>query len=159
MNATRNDLPEETRQAMVTLLNYRLADALDLYLQTKQAHWNVKGPSFIALHELFDSVAEHVEAQSDTLAERAVALGGVAEGTLQAVSERSTLAAYDRALVSGMGHVRALSDALAAYGKAIRAAIAAADEVGDADTADLFTEVSREVDKDLWFVEAHLGEA
>jgi starvation-inducible DNA-binding protein len=159
MNATRNDLPEETRQAMVTLLNHRLADALDLYLQTKQAHWNVKGPSFIALHELFDSVAEHVEAQSDTLAERAVALGGVAEGTLQAVSERSTLAAYDRALVSGMGHVRALSDALAAYGKAIRAAIAAADEVGDADTADLFTEVSREVDKDLWFVEAHLGEA
>ena len=156
MHATRNDLPLEKRTALVKLLNERLADALDLKLQAKQAHWNVKGPSFIALHELFDAVAAGVETYVDDLAERAVALGGVAEGTVQTVAGRSKLAAYSLKLASGPEHVAALAGALADFGKGVRAAIESANDLGDADTADLFTGVSRAVDKHLWFVEAHL---
>lgn len=140
---------------MVDLLNQHLADVLDLGLQAKQAHWNVKGPSFIALHELFDKVADELQGFSDEIAERAVALGGVALGTVQIIAERSTLAPYPVTLVSGKGHVAALAAALANFGKRSRSAIDTATKIGDADTADLFTGVSREVDKLLWLVEAH----
>ncbi|MDZ4771755.1 MAG: DNA starvation/stationary phase protection protein Dps [Planctomycetota bacterium] len=156
MHTTKNDIPEKTRLKMVALLNARLADTIDLYQQTKQAHWNVKGPSFIALHELFDKIAENVEAGIDDMAERAVALGGVAHGTIQAVSNATTLKPYPTDISKGTDHVDALSSALAAYGKVIRAAIEDADEAGDADTADLFTGISRSIDKQLWFVEAHV---
>src|SRR5262249_54152538 len=137
------------------LLNQHLADVLDLGLQAKQAHWNVKGPSFIALHELFDKVADEVEDFTDLIAERAVQLGGVALGTLQTVSKSSRLAAYPLDLASGQEHVAALSNALAKFGASVRAAIDIADKNEDIDTSDLFTEVSRGVDKLLWFVEAH----
>lgn len=157
MNMTRHDLPEGIRTQIATLLNARLADCLDLYLATKQAHWNVKGPTFIALHELFDSVASNLSDHADTMAERAVILGGQAQGTRQALSA-STIEEYPLDLNSGRGHVEQLANRLAAFAKSIRAAIDIADSAGDADTADLFTEVSRGVDKDLWFVEAHLGE-
>lgn len=156
MNPTKNDLPAETRSKIAILLNDQLADLINLQLQTKQAHWNVKGPSFIALHELFDSVASEVTEFVDTVAERIVALGGTAEGTLAAVSSRSKLPAYPLTISSGRDHVDALTSAMAAVGKAVRAAIDTATELGDADTADLFTSISRDLDKKLWFVEAHL---
>src|SRR5438046_274764 len=126
---TRNDLPANVRTQVIELLNARLADAIDLGTQTKHAHWNVKGPNFIALHELFDQLAEHLEDHIDTIAERVTALGGTARGTLAAV---------------------------AAFGAKVRAGIDAATRLADADSADLFTGISRETDKDLWFLEAHL---
>ena len=155
MFQTKNDLPAEARVKLVQFLNERLADCIDLQTQTKQAHWNVKGPQFIALHELFDKVNEAVEDYVDEIAERAVQLGGVAEGTARIVARRSTLAEYPPA-VDGRSHVQALSSALAAFGQSARKAIDETDKLGDRDTADIFTEVSRGIDKWLWFVEAHL---
>jgi|SRR5688572_10254025 len=156
MHSTRNDLPEPVRSKMVELLNARLADSIDLELQSKQAHWNVKGPHFIALHELFDKVHDTVEEHVDLIAERALQLGGSADGTLASVAKRTTLPRYGAEIVAGPDHVRALSGALAAAAKGARAAIETATEIGDAATADLFTEVVRDLDKQLWFVEAHL---
>jgi starvation-inducible DNA-binding protein len=155
MHKTRNDLASDVRASVVELLNARLADTVDLYLQTKHAHWNVKGPNFIALHELFDKLAEGLEDNIDDIAERAVALGGVAEGTLGGVQKRTTLKAYPGDLRDGMAHVDALADAYAGVGKAVRKAIDEAGKWGDADTSDLFTGISRELDKNLWFLEAH----
>jgi starvation-inducible DNA-binding protein len=156
MHATKNDLALDVRTKVTALLNARLADAIDLTLQGKQAHWNVKGPHFIALHELFDKIVEDAEAWVDDLAERVVALGGLAEGTLAAVGQRTTLSPYPIEIFDGPDHVEALSSALARFGKGIRAAIDEADKLGDKDSADLFTEISREADKQLWFLEAHL---
>lgn len=156
MFKTKNDLAEAIRVKAIKLLNERLADSIDLQTQTKQAHWNVKGPSFIALHELFDEVNSAVEDYVDEIAERAVQLGGVAEWTARIVAQRSTLAEYPATAIDGRSHVEALSSALAAFGKSARKAIDEANEFGDLDTADLFTEVSRGIDKWLWFVEAHL---
>src|SRR5437868_9806929 len=117
MYPTKNDLPETTRRQMIDLCNARLADAIDLQTQTKQAHWNVKGPHFIALHELFDSVAGEVLGFVDDVAERITALGGTAEGTIAAVSQKSKLPAYSLTITSGRDHVEALSTALATVGK------------------------------------------
>ena len=141
---------------MVELLNAQLADCIDLQTQTKQAPWNVKGLNFIALHEMFDGINEAVEDYVDDIAERAVQLGGVAEGTVRMVAKRSALAEYPAKAVDGRSHVEALSSALAAFGAAARKGIDQADDFGDLDTADLFTEISRGIDKWLWFVEAHL---
>jgi starvation-inducible DNA-binding protein len=152
---TKNDIPETLRWKMIDLLNQQLADVLDLGLQAKQAHWNVKGPHFIGLHELFDKVAEEIEEFTDNIAERAVELGGVALGTSQVIAKTSRLTAYPLDIASGKEHVVALSSALAKYGASVRAAIDTASKAGDAATADLFTEVSRGIDKLLWFVEAH----
>jgi starvation-inducible DNA-binding protein len=155
MYLTKNDIPEKNRVLLVDLLNARLADAIDLQTQCKQAHWNVKGPNFIALHELFDKLTEDVEVYADDIAERAVQLGGAAEGTARSVAKRSTLGEYAAKTGAGRDHVEALSSALALFGKGVRQSIAKSDEMGDADTTDLFTEVSRGVDKWLWFIEAH----
>jgi starvation-inducible DNA-binding protein len=155
MYRTKNDLPEATRAKMIELLNARLADCIDLQSQTKQAHWNVKGPSFIALHELFDEINGAVEDYVDDIAERAVQLGGVAEGTARIVAKRSSLPEYPANATDGRSHVEALASVLAAFGKTARMAIEQANDVNDLDTADLFTEVSRGIDKWLWFVEAH----
>ena len=156
MFKTKNDLPEASRIKAIELLNARLADCKDLQTQVKQAHWNVKGPNFISLHLLFDKINDDVEDYVDQIAERAVQLGGVAEGTARTVAKRSSLAEYPASAVDGRGHVEALSSALAAFGTAARRAIDQASELGDLDTADLFTEVSRGIDNWLWFVEAHL---
>lgn len=155
MYPTVNDLSEKIRAETVRLLNARLADAIDLQTQAKQAHWNVKGPSFIALHKLFDEVVEAVEDYVDDIAERAVQLGGTTEGTARSVAKRSSLSEYPLQISTGKEHVAALTAALGAFGKNVRAAIAEADRIGDVDTTDLFTEISRGVDKWLWFVEAH----
>jgi starvation-inducible DNA-binding protein len=153
---TKNDIPVATRKAAVELLNARLADAIDLGTQIKHAHWNVKGPSFIALHELFDKIAEAVEDQIDTIAERVTALGGTARGTLTAVSRATSLKPYPEEIVDGMAHVEALSAVVADFGRKVRRAIEESAKLGDADTSDLFTGVSRETDKNLWLLEAHL---
>jgi starvation-inducible DNA-binding protein len=157
--STKNDLPAALRAKMITLLNARLLDSIDLQTQCKLAHWNVKGPDFIALHELFDKVNEDVEEYVDLIAERVVQLGGVADGSVQRVAAHSQLKPYAARGGAGREHVEALSSALAAYGKMLRAAIDTADRAGDKDTADIFTEISRGTDKWLWFVEAHLQAA
>ena len=156
MFETPNDLSADTRGQVIRLLNARLADAIDLGLQTKHAHWNVKGPHFIALHELFDKIAEEVEEHVDTIAERVTALGGTAGGTIATVARATSLKPYPEQITEGLAHVEALASALADFGRKARAGIEEATRLGDADTADLFTEVSRELDKQLWFLEAHL---
>jgi starvation-inducible DNA-binding protein len=156
MHPTRIDLSAKTRGRVVDILNARLADAIDLQLQAKQAHWNVKGPNFIALHELFDQIATELGGHVDDMAERITALGGVAEGTLQAVTGRTRLEPYPLALAEGRAHLEALAGALARFGKSVRKAIDETGKAGDADTSDLFTGLSRAIDKNLWLVEAHL---
>ena len=153
--ATKNDLPEAARIEVTALLNQRLAACIDLELQCKQAHWNVKGPTFIALHELFDDIHEDVGSYADLLGERVVQLGGIAEGTAGVVASRSTLADYPLAIATGAEHVTALSDALAEFGRAVRVSIEEMTELEDAGSADILTEISRGIDKWLWFVEAH----
>jgi starvation-inducible DNA-binding protein len=155
LHRTKNDLPETSRLEAVGLLNQRLAACIDLQTQCKQAHWNVKGPTFIALHKLFDEINEEVEEYVDLIAERVVQLGGIAEGTVGIVAERSTLASYPLAISAGTDHVAALSDALAAFGRTVRVGIEEMNDLQDADSADILTEISRGVDKWLWFVEAH----
>jgi starvation-inducible DNA-binding protein len=154
--STRIDIVEASREELVQLLNARLADTFDLYSQLKQAHWNVKGSDFIQLHKLYDDVAESVLEYVDMIAERATALGGLALGTARMAAAASTLDEYPVGTVEGMDTVSAIADRLATYGASVRAGIDAAVDLHDQDTADLFTEVSRAVDKHLWFVEAHL---
>ena len=155
MYQTRNDLPEKARAELVAWLQERLADSLDLVSQAKQAHWNVKGPGFIALHELFDKIYEHAGDHADLIAERIVQLGGIAEGTVRVAAKRSGLPEYPLTIAQGKEHVEALARALAYVGENARTSIDKADELEDKGTADIFTEISRSIDKDLWFVEAH----
>ncbi len=155
MYETENDISPERRSELNSLMNQRLADAVDLQMQMKQAHWNVKGPHFIGLHELFDQIDEAVESYVDLIAERIVQLGGIAEGTVRMAAERSRLEEYPLIIADGQAHVEAVSKALSTFGHEARKTIAQADELEDADTADIFTEISRGIDKWLWFVEAH----
>ena len=157
MFQTQNDLPEVTRRNITDLLQTRLAEAIDLVLQTKQAHWNVKGPHFIALHELFDKVHEEVESSVDLIAERIMQLGGTAGGTLQAVAKYSSLPEFPMTLTEDFEYIRFLSRALGAFGKSVRQGIDQAAKSNDAITADILTEVCRAADKNLWFVESHLA--
>lgn len=156
LHNTKNDLAKDKRESVVSLLNSRLADAIDLKSQAKQAHWNVKGMNFISLHELFDQVATEVEMHIDNIAERITALGGTAYGTVRVAAQNSSLNEYPLEITDGAAHVDALSTVLADFGKKVRADIDTTDKLGDADTADLLTEVSRSVDKLLWLVEAHI---
>lgn len=156
MHATRIDLPLSSRKILIEMLNQSLADAIDLSLQSKQAHWNVKGPDFIALHKLFDEVYDAAVEFVDLIAERIAALGGVAEGALETVGKRTRLPKYPPTISAGRDHVDALATALAIFGKFTRQGIDQADELRDKNTADLYTEVSRDCDKLLWFVEAHV---
>jgi starvation-inducible DNA-binding protein len=158
MYKTKIDLSEKVRRNTIVILNDRLADAIDLQSQVKQAHWNVKGPHFIALHELFDKISDVVFEQIDEIAERVTSLGGTAEGTVAVAAKRSKLKNYPLSITAGKDHLFYLSTQIAAFGKSVRAAIADTDELGDADTADLFTGISRDLDKYLWFIEAHLQE-
>jgi len=157
MFETRIDLDEATREKLVALLNARLADTFDLYSQLKQAHWSVRGSDFIQLHELYDTVAESVLEFVDEIAERATALGGLATGTVRMAAEASSLDEYPLDAIAGDETVQVVADRLATYGAAVREAIDVTDsELGDIDTSDLFTEISRSIDKHLWFVEAHV---
>ena len=153
---TRNDIASENRAKLISLLNQHLADTFDLMSQTKFAHWNVKGPTFIALHKLFDELAEKLEEHVDEIAERVTALGGVATGTARQAAAMSRTPEFPVNTFKGMDVVAALADRFATVGKATRQAIEQADERNDKDTADLFTQVSRDLDQSLYFLEAHL---
>lgn len=155
---TRIDLKSNTKKAVTELLNARLADAIDLALVTKQAHWNVKGPHFIAIHEMLDGFRATLDRHVDTIAERAVQLGGQAQGTVQAVAGATALKPYPTDISKTRDHLAALIERYGDVANAIRAAIDEADEAGDADTADIFTAFSRDLDKSLWFLEAHVQE-
>ncbi|MEY4951939.1 MAG: hypothetical protein RL299_363 [Pseudomonadota bacterium] len=157
MQLTHNTLPQEIRIQSVELLNLQLAAAIDLHAQMKQAHWNVRGPGFIAIHELFDRVSGEVEGFSDLIAERAGGLGGTANGTIQTAAEHSYLVPYPLGIADETKHLFAVAGALAAFGGSIREAIEKSTKIGDPTTADLFTEISRGVDQELWFVESHLA--
>jgi len=156
MYPSKIDLTPDHREQICTLLNARLADIIDLTQQAKQAHWNVKGPQFIALHKLFDEVYETFAGLTDEIAERIIALGGIADGVVQVVAKKTTLPAYPLKIHEAQAHLDALSTALAVFGKSVRQDIDHAEELKDAGTADLFTQVSRTTDKYLWFVEANL---
>lgn len=155
MYETENDISKSRRSELNALMNQRLADAVDLLMQMKQAHWNVKGPSFIALHELFDQVDEAIESYVDMIAERIVQLGGIAEGTVRVAASRTRLEEYPIAIADGLMHVEAVAKALSTFGRESRNTIIQAEELDDAATADLFTEIVRGTDKWLWYVEAH----
>jgi starvation-inducible DNA-binding protein len=156
MHTTRNDLSAATRTKVSDLCNARLADLIDLQTQVKQAHWNVKGPGFIAIHELFDDISENLLEHIDTIAERAAQLGAQVKGTARIAAGASTLPEYPVNAVDQTEHLQAVAERLSRAGRAIRTAIETAGEAGDADAADIFTQVSRDIDKYLWFVEAHI---
>jgi len=153
---TRNDLPYPVRLRACRRLNRQLADCIDLQTQCKQAHWNVKGADFIALHKLFDEINEAVEGYVDLLAERVVQLGGVAEGTLRCVAQRSTLDLYPSSISDAAQHIDALAGALSAFGRSSRRGIDEMDGLNDAASADILTQIVRGIDQSLWFVEAYL---
>jgi starvation-inducible DNA-binding protein len=155
MRPTLNQLSESTRGEAARLLNQRLADCLDLQSQCKQAHWNVRGTAFIALHELFDRVANDMADCADLIAERVVQLGGIAEGTASVIAVRSTLAPYPLALATSEEHVHELSTAIAAFARTTRIGIEEMDDLKDSVSADILTDVTRRTDKWLWYVEAH----
>jgi starvation-inducible DNA-binding protein len=155
---SHNDLPSNTKAVSINILNARLADAIDLALLTKQAHWNIKGPNFIALHEMIDGFRTELDSDVDTMAERVVQLGGTALGTTQVVAGSTTLAPYPTDIYSSTDHLAALIERYAKLGSLVRAAIDATAEAGDADTNDLLIAFSRALDKQLWFLEAHLQE-
>ena len=155
MYKTGNDISQSRRLEINAILNQRLASAVDLQMQMKQAHWNVKGPNFIGLHELFDKIAKSTESYVDLIAERIVQLGGIAEGTVCVSAARSQLDEYPLAVAEGTSHISGVVTALSTFGHEARGTITEADDLDDADTADLFTEISRGIDKCLWFVEAH----
>jgi len=156
MQQTHNTLSELIREQSIVVLNKHLAAAIDLHGQVKQAHWNVRGPSFIAIHELFDRVADDVEGYSDQLAERAGALGGTAQGTVQTAAKQSFLIPYPHGIADEKQHVFAVAGSLAAFGQSVRDAIGATTKAGDPATADLFTEILRGIDQQLWFIQSHL---
>ena len=155
MHSTHHDLPKQLRQSMCGLLQSNLNDAIDLVYQVKQAHWTLRGPNFIGLHEFFDELHEQVEGKVDLVAERIQVLGGQAEGTVAASAKGSRLPTYPLDIHSPDDHLAALTKSYAAFAKTVRSAIDEASEAGDEDTADLFTEISREADRALWMLEAH----
>ena len=153
---TRIDIPADARAQIIDLLNQTLAATLDLKTQVKQAHWNVKGLDFYQLHQLFDEIAGDLEEYVDMVAERVTSLGGLALGTVRIAATQSFLPEYPLDILEGKDHIQALADRVAPYAKHLRENIDQTDELGDADTADLYTEISRAIDKWLWFLEAHL---
>ena len=158
MYKTENDLASNTKNAVIALLNAQLAEAIDLALLTKQAHWNVKGPQFIAVHEMIDGFRTEIDGHVDTIAERIVQLGGTALGTTQEVVKATKLAPYPTDIHQTKDHLHALIERYGKVAKAARAGIDESDEAGDADTADILTAYSRALDKALWFLEAHIQE-
>lgn len=156
MYSSRIDLSDHVRKQSVALLQARLSDCLDLETQLKQAHWTVRGLNFYQLHQLFDALHGEIEEFVDTIAERIASIGGIPDGRVKTTAANSSLYEYALETHGGEGHLKAVAAVMAQFGKALRADIDAAAELGDADTSDVFTEVSRAIDKQLWFVEAHL---
>jgi len=155
---TRNDTDSNAKKVSIGALNARLTDGIDLALAIKQAHWNLKGPSFIGIHLMLDGFRTELDDLNDKVAERAVQLGATALGSTQVVAEKTKLPPYPTGIYAIADHVAALIDSYATYANAIRENIDETDEAGDPGTADLFTEISRAIDKHLWFLEAHVQE-
>jgi starvation-inducible DNA-binding protein len=153
---TRNDMPADTRGEMIALLNQHLADLTDLYSQTKQAHWNVRGMEFMQLHKLFDKLAEEQLEFIDAIAERATSLGGLATGTVRMAAKNSRLSELPAELSEGAAILKALADRYADYAKTSREAIETSEKADDMVTSDLFIEITGLIDQQLWFIEAHL---
>jgi len=156
LHKTRNDLPSNSKTAVIDILNARLADSIDLALLTKQAHWNLRGKNFIAVHEMLDQFRTEIDTHTDTIAERIVQLGGVARGTSQNVADGTALKPYPTNIVKMQDHLAALADRYGTIANSVRSAIEATDEAGDPDSADILTGYSRALDKALWFIEAHI---
>ena len=156
--SSRIDLSKEVRTGVVAVLSQTLVDSIDLKTQVKQAHWNVKGLNFYQLHSLFDEMAAELEDYVDMVAERITALGAIAYGTTRVAADQSSLPEYPLDATGGKAHITALAERYALYAKQVREAIGKTDHLGDSDTADLYTEISRAIDKRLWFLEAHLAE-
>jgi starvation-inducible DNA-binding protein len=151
------DIPAHVRKGVIALLQARLSESIDLDAQLKQAHWNVKGKDFFQLHLLFDKIHDVVEGFVDLIAERITTLGGVADGRIQTAAKTSQLYEYSLETSGGEAHLKAVAAVLAQFGKSVRADIAKSDDLGDAVSTDILTQISRETDKQLWFVEAHLA--
>jgi starvation-inducible DNA-binding protein len=158
LHSMKDDLSETARLNVIGLLRSRLADCIELQMQTKQPRRNAKDPCRILLHKLFDEISEEVEQNLDNIAGRAAQLVGTAEGKTQPVGLESSLREYPLTLISGHDQVSALADALSSFGKNVRQAIGQSFEYGDAVTANTFTRVSRSIEKWLWMVQAHLQE-
>ena len=158
LHPTRTKLESNARTVAIEVLNKRLADGLDLALITKQAHWNLKGPQFIGIHLMLDGFRTEQDDLNDKMAERITALGGTAFGTTQTITAGSQLAAYPTDIYRIADHLAALIDRYSVFANSVRENIDETDEAGDPDTADLLTEVSRAIDKQLWFLEAHVQE-
>ncbi len=156
MTKSKIDLKSNTKQAVIELLNARLADGIDLALITKQAHWNLKGPQFIAVHLMLDGFRSDLDEHVDTIAERVAQLGGIALGTTQTVAKGTSLKPYPTDITSVQDHLTALVEHYAQVANSVRAGIEATDELGDADSADILTGYSRMLDKALWFLDSHL---
>lgn len=156
LHATKMSLPEKTRVEIIGMLNKSLASTADLYAQLKQAHWNVKGPQFIALHKLFDEIAEEIEGHVDTIAERITALGGTALGTIQEAAKNTALREYPVDIFTSTDHLAHLTHNFAILGELVRNHIDETDELNDMGTNDMYIDLSRFLDKNLWFLEAHL---
>lgn len=157
LNPTRNSLPEKRREAVIGILLTQLANLIDLHLQTRDAHWNVRGAHFISLHKLFEELGDSVEDEIDPLAERITALGGRAVSGLKEVAGLTELEAFPAKQKGDLHFAKAMADRFAAAGSSARSAIDRAESLGDADSADLLTGISRMLDKSLWLLEAHLG--
>lgn len=157
-HATQNDTPSNTKTTVIEILNKNLASAIDLALVTKQAHWNLKGPQFIAVHEMLDVFRAQIDAHADTVAERVSQLGGTALGSLQTVAKGTELKPYPTDIYAVHDHLKALIERYGMVANMVRKAIDESEEAGDPTTADIFTEVSRDLDKSLWFLEAHVQE-
>ncbi len=158
MHQTKNNVPANGKAAVIDLLNARVADCIDLALLTKQAHWNLRGRDFIAVHEMLDTFRGEIDDHVDTMAERVTQLGGTALGTVQTTAQKTTLAPYPTDIYAVPDHLKALPERYGQVANNVRAAIDQADEAGDADAADILTAVSRGLDKALWFLEAHIQE-
>ena len=152
-------LESQTRRKMIDLLNTRLADMVALTLAVKQAHWNLKGPGYIGVHELLDSIADRLRDSADLMAERAVILGGHAKGTVEQSSAETVIDAYPLEIEDIADHIAALKERFLKAGEVVRDAIEQASDAGDAGTEDLFTEVVRTLDKDTWFIGANAAPA
>ena len=155
---TKNDVKDNAKKVSIGLLNARVADGIDLALLTKQAHWNLKGPQFIAVHEMLDGFRTQIDNAVDTMSERVVQLGGTALGTTQVVAKATTLKPYPTDIYAIKDHLTALIGRYAQVAAAVRSGIDQTDEAGDSDTADILTQISRDLDKALWFLEAHVQE-
>ena len=158
LHKTNNDLKTNAKAVSMEVLQARLADSIDLALITKQAHWNLKGPQFIGVHLMLDKFRTEQDEFTDMMAERITQLGGTARGTVQEVNRETSLQPYPTDIYAVADHVKALIERMTACANAVRKNIEDTDEAGDAGTADLLTEVSRGLDKQLWFLEAHAQE-